>query len=374
MKTISLPKIFVSFFLIVLFSGIVIPFTTDCKTSRSASVKNIPEIHGIYGSPVPFWDKGFSLNQLNVNAIFLNWHSITEKLMERARVEGLMVFAEFPLLNGKNYVEKHPEAWAVDQNGEKVGSATWFMGVCPTEPGFKEYRKSELRELLNRFDLDGIWLDYVHWHAQFEDPEPVLPETCFCDNCLNAFQTYTGLEIPEGTNAVKAKWILTNYDHEWRDWRCFVIADWIKEMRSIVKKDNPEAILGIYHCPWNDDEFAGARRRILGIDYDMLRKVTDVFSPMIYHGRMGREPGWVGDNIAWFCKKLGVKTDSFPKVWPIIQAYDDPDIISPEEFENVLRDGLSGGTTGVMMFTSNAVAESGQKTEVMKKVYSGRAF
>ena len=108
-----------------------------------------------------------------------------------------MVFAEFATLNGKNYVEEHPEAWAINEKGEKVQAATWFMGVCPTEPGFRQYRFDQLRNLLLKYDLDGVWMDYVHWHAQFEDPEPILPETCFCDHCLDQFSVYSGIEIPD---------------------------------------------------------------------------------------------------------------------------------------------------------------------------------
>jgi len=45
------------------------------------------EIRGIYGSPDPFWNRNISLNQLNVNAIFLNWHYINPELMERVKEE-----------------------------------------------------------------------------------------------------------------------------------------------------------------------------------------------------------------------------------------------------------------------------------------------
>ena len=61
----------------------------------------------------------------------------------------------------------------------------------------------------------------------------------------------------------------------------------------------------------------------------------------------------------------------FPKVWPIVQAYNDPNAISPGEFEKVLRYGSGAQATGVMMFTSNSVAEDEKKIETMKKVYTG---
>jgi hypothetical protein len=79
----------------------------------------------------------------------------------------------------KNYVDEHPEAWAINEKGERVEAATWFMGVCPTDPDSGNIVFTQLQDLLGEFDLDGVWMDYVHWHAQFEDPDPILPETCF---------------------------------------------------------------------------------------------------------------------------------------------------------------------------------------------------
>jgi len=96
------------------------------------------EIRGIYGNPKPFWDKGINLSDLGVNAVFVHSGSITHEMVNRARSEGMKVFAEFATLNGKNYVEQHPEAWAINDKGQKVEAATWFMGVCPTEPGFRQ--------------------------------------------------------------------------------------------------------------------------------------------------------------------------------------------------------------------------------------------
>lgn len=328
------------------------------------------EIRGIYGSPEPFWKKDLKLSELGVNAIFLHNGSINDAMMKRAKAEGLKVFAEFATLNGKNYVDKHPEAWAIDKNGNKVEAATWFMGVCPTEPGFKQHRFNELRTLLRKFPLDGVWMDYLHWHAQFEDPEPMLPETCFCESCLSSFQSATRIKVPEGSTSQKAEWIITNKDSAWRNWRCSVIAGWVRDFKRILKEEKPGALLGVYHCPWDDDDFNGARRYNLGLDYDSLKGIVDVFSPMVYHGRMGKSPEWVKENIEWFSQRLDIKPATFPKIWPIVQAYNDPKIISAYEFEKVLLYGVSGNASGVMMFTSNAVAEDEKKIAVMTKVYT----
>src|SRR4030095_6232176 len=72
------------------------------------------EIRGIYGSPEPFWKKNLRVDELGVNSVLVHDRSITDSMMTRAKAEGLKVFAEFATLNGKDYVNEHPEAWAVD--------------------------------------------------------------------------------------------------------------------------------------------------------------------------------------------------------------------------------------------------------------------
>lgn len=326
-------------------------------------------IKGVYGSPKALWDKGYTLQNLGVNSIFVHSGSLTPEVVERAKSENAYVFAEFATLNGKNYVDKHPEAWAINEKGEKVEAASWFMGVCPTEPGFRKYRMDQLRRLLTDYDLDGVWMDYVHWHAQFEDLEPILPETCFNDSCLASFSKDTGVQIPMGTRTEKAAWILRNVVEKWRDWRCNVIYDWAKEMKDELNRLRPGALLGLYHCPWTDAEFNNARQRILGLDYSLLKKTVDVFSPMVYHERMGRKATWVAENVIWLGEKLDVQENGYPKIWPIVQAHNDPGMVSPSEFVTVLKGGLAGKSTGVMMFTTNAVAGDEEKAEVMKTLY-----
>ncbi len=322
-------------------------------------------VRGTYADPKTFWGTGARLDDYGVNAIFVHSGSITPALIERARSEGARVFAEFATLNGRGYVDKHPEAWPLNERGEKAPAATWFMGACPTEPGFRAYRRGQLEDLLERFDLAGVWLDYLHWHAQFEDPRPVLPETCFSDTCLAAFSKHAKLKLPEGATAEKARWILSRHEAAWRDWRTRVIEDWAAEFRAIVKRKRPGALIGNYQCPWTDDEFQGARRRVLGLDLDRLSKVFDVLSPMVYHGRMGRPPSWVGEYVQWLAKR----TTGGPKIWPIVQAHNDPGVITAAEFDEVLRLGASGGATGVMMFTIRSVAEDAAKLEVLRRRY-----
>lgn len=326
-------------------------------------------VKGIYGNPNVLLEKGFSFQQLGINAIFVHKGSITPALMNVARQQNAKVFAEFPLLNGKEFLQSNPEAWPIDSNGNRSPQADWFMGICPSNPGFRKYREEQLRTLLNTYKLDGVWLDYVHWHAQFESADPILPETCFCSYCLKDFSSSLQLTLPDGNTKTKASWILKEKDAAWRKWRSDVITGWVKDFKKIVRLHDPNTKLGIYYCPWYPDDFNGALYRNLGLDMAELYRHADVLSPMIYHGRMGRKPEWVKEYLDFLNQEIIYNNEKGAAIWPIVQASNEPIIISPEEFRRVMLMGMSHPSTGVMMFSTGAFREDSLKIEVMKELY-----
>ena len=322
-------------------------------------------IKGIYGNPGALLKEGYSFRELGVNAIFVRSVSLDESLVRTAREQHVQVFVEFPTLNGKGYVEHHPEAWPVDETGAKSPAADWFMGVCPTDPGFKAHRVAQLRDILNTYTVDGIWLDYLHWHAQFETPDPILPETCFCRRCVQTFGSDAGIDIPEGDTPAQAQWILTNQDDAWRQWRRDVLTEWVSDLDSEVSSMQPHAMLGIFHCAWYPDDFEGALGRIMGIDLKALSQIADAFSPMLFHRMMDRPVSWVSDYPAWLRTHIGKET----RIWPIVQAHNKPGTVTAEEFANVLSNGGAHPSSGVMMFSEQSLLADPAKIEVMKEFY-----
>ena len=105
------------------------------------------------------------------------------------------------------------------------------MGTCPTDPGFRAFRMDELRTLLSEHEVDEVWMDYLHWHAQFEDPYPMLCKTCFNESCLDSFQFASDIQVRGDTTAEKAEWIL---------------------LHAIVKEIRPAALVGNYQAAWQD--------------------------------------------------------------------------------------------------------------------------
>lgn len=341
-----------------------------CSESESTGQSDEqPFIKGVYGNPGTLLEAGYAFDELGLNAIFVRSISLNNELFETAENQNVQVFVEFPTLLGRNYVEEHPDAWPIDETGEKSPPADWFMGVCPTDPDFKEFRSDQLREVLDTYEVGGIFLDYVHWHAQFETADPILPETCFCDRCTAKFAEQSGLDIPGTDIAARAEWILENADPQWRDWRNLILNEWMTDMKTIVKERQPEALVGIFYCSWYPGDHDGALYKTLGIDVEAFAEIADVLSPMLFHKMKERETEWVSDYTSWLGNLIETSVEDKPLVWPIVQAHDSPVEVSPEEFRQVLVEGSKPPSTGIMMFSDQSLLDNREKIEVMRQFY-----
>jgi hypothetical protein len=344
-----------------------------------------PFTKGVYGNPDALLQAGYRFDSLGINAVFVRSISLNPSFYNSAKDQGAKIYVEFPTLNGKGYIEQYPDAHPIDRLGLPSPPADWFMGVCPTHPGFKEHRSQQLREILQEYQVDGIFLDYVHWHAQFETPDPILPETCFCDRCTSLFGKEINSEIPGSNITQKADWILSNQDKAWRKWRADILNGWVVDMGEIVKAEQPKSKLGVFYCSWYPADYDSALYKNLGIDPFAFAQSADVLSPMLFHSMKDRPISWVGEYVAWLGEHLEkdektIRNDSLdlkediakapsPLIWPIVQAYNNPQVISPEDFNEVLRQGSKKPASGIMMFSAESIAQEPAKVEVLKTYY-----
>lgn len=326
-------------------------------------------IKGIYGNPGTLLTAGYHFGELGMNAVFVRSISLNEYFYKATIDQHCKIFVEFPTLNGKNYLARHPNAWPIDAHGAQSPPADWFMGICPTDPDFREYRANELKEILNNYKVDGIFLDYFHWHAQFETKNPILPETCFCQRCIDTFSEKKDIIVPAGETPLRASWILNNEDTAWRQWRSEVLTSWARDMKAIIHEIQPEALMGIFYCSWYPEDYDHALYRILGIDIPAIAEIADVLAPMLFHKMKDRQPHWVGEYIQWLGAYTASEKNAKPLIWPIVQSHNNPSEVSPEEFSKVLNEAMKPPASGIMMFSDQSLLENPEKIEVMKQVY-----
>lgn len=336
------------------------------SSGRSPATKTMERTgcRGVFGSPQPLWDLGITLREAGIDAVFVGHGALDRETVARCRREGARVYAEFGLFQGKKIAEARPELWPIGADGQRLKPQNWYLGLCPDQDAFRKEKLAELAEVVRKFDVDGVWLDFIRYPGHWEVRAPRLPHSCFCDRSLARFARAARLKLPEGDTAARAAWILTEHADAWTRWKCAQIADFARDARRIVKAVRPDALLGAFVVPWRPDEHDGAIRTILGQDYARLARHIDVFSPMVYHRMVGRPADWVGEFAAY------TRAATRRPAWPIVQAVDAPpgERLGTEELAAALQQSLTHGD-GAIVFTLQALLESPEKLEATRRSY-----
>ncbi len=323
---------------------------------------------GIFGSPEYLWKKGRQLPDYHINAVFMSHGEITEDLLRRCHREGAKVYAEFGIFMGPDMAARYPELWPINEKGERERQDEWYLGLCPNVKWFRDEKIELIRRLAAEHDIDGVWLDFIRYPGHWELPQPRLEQSCFNAPCLQAFREFSGLTLPEGAIATKAEFILSQHKAEWMRFKCETILSFCREARAALKGERPEALLGAFVVPWTEEDHDDAIHEVMAQDFSQLAQVLDVLSPMSYHAMCGCPVEWVGR----FNEYLGAKTQC--DVWPVVQAterearYGDAPV-DAETFRQALIQGLSGGSTGVLMFRLLDCTDDNGKLKVVEDVY-----
>ncbi len=368
----SLPK---ATGLAVVVLNLCVCFATAQPPGRSERRSHI-EIRGIYGGvPTQIFDRGSSFEDFGVNAIWIGSGSVKRELVERlkARSKELKVFAEFNTMHEASYLRDHPDARPIGPDGKVAPAPDGWQGVCPTHPGYRRDRMRAFRRALAAAPIDGIWLDYHHAQASWEQAEPNLPDTCFCDRCLAQFEKDTAVVLPAGPTTERSRRLLGIDKKAWVGWRCDVFSDWVREFREILDRERPGALLGTFHCPWSPSDFDGAIENKLAIDLRAQAKYLDVLSVMPYHARFGHadDPAWISRQTKLLGQSLGITGQPHErlKIWPIVQISDWGAKVSASQVREVLDHGMRLPATGVMVFVWGTLHPQWEKVEEVRKVY-----
>lgn len=335
-------------------------------------------LRGIYGGvPQEILDSGRSLREFGVDAVWLGAGSITPERLAQLRAEDVQVYAEFNTLHVAAYVQAHPDAAPVGPDGKVSPPPDGWQGVCPTHEAYRASRMDAFRTLLASSAVDGVWLDYHHSHASWEQATPNLPDTCFCDRCLRRFQADTGIRLPEAPTPERARLLLTTHHDRWVRWRLDLFTDWVREFAAIRDAVRPGALLGTFHNAWSDEDEGGARLTKLAIDLEAQAAYIDVFSPMPYHARFGHadDPAWIGRQVRWLGERLGIRgvPGERHRIWPIVQVADWGTPVPLTQVDEVLRQGAATPATGVLVFNWGGLRQAPAKIEAIGETFRALA-
>ena len=357
---------------------IAVAVASGCAPAHAQVIAPIVPVRGIYGGvPQEIIDSGRSLREFGVDAVWLGSGSYTAERLAWLRAQQVRAYAEFNTLHVAEYLKAHPDAAPIGTDGRVAPPPDGWQGICPTHEGYRADRMQAFRTLLETFAIDGVWLDYHHAHASWEQATPNTPDTCFCERCLRRFQTDTAITLPHVPTSERAALLLSRHRDAWVRWRLNVFTDWVREFRDIRDRVRPGVLLGTFHNPWSDDDFGGARLEKLAIDLKGQAAFVDVFSPMPYHARFGHatDAAWISRQLNWLGESLGITgvPGERLRIWPIVQISDWGEPVAIEQIDEVLRRGASAPATGVIVFAWSGLRAQPQKVDAIGRTFRAMA-
>ena len=161
----------------------------------------------------------------------------------------------------------HPDWCLRDKDGHAVSTPGWYGPpdsgdkMCPRSPYVDELMIPQLMELIERYEVDGLWIDGDLW----------IMETCYCDRCRKAFKDKTGIvEPPRDPSDVNWSkwWNFTRESYEaYATYYCdavhgfkpgvLIASNWIQGFRYPGKPEVPSDWISGDALAIGKDPFAG---------------------------------------------------------------------------------------------------------------------
>lgn len=271
--------------------------------------QSIPLLFGPYGSnALPFIAE---FEQYGANTLW--FHGFNADAFDACARYKIAPCVEFKTFRA-DFAE-HPELIPIGVDGKPIRYGKLVQGVCLSQQAFLDETEANLLAGLGAFQPTGIWLDYLTYAGWFEEPTPDLQESCFCAACVADFCETTGIDAASPTE------ILAHYQGAWTQHKCERVANYALHYANLIRSHLPNCVVGAYMCPWTPPEFDGALTRIFAQDYQLFTPAIDVFTPLIYGTKSGREAGWGSKWLA--AAQTFVPAER--KVQLILDALDFPD-------------------------------------------------
>lgn len=242
--------------------------------------RTLPRLYGPYGRNA--LDVADQLAPHGANACW--FHMFDATAFELCARHNLAACVEFKTFRAD--FDQHPELIPIGVDGKPIRYGRLVQGVCLSQREFLAQTEAALVAGARAFQPAGIWLDYLTYAGWFEEPDPDLQESCFCQACIDEFCTATQVD------ATTPAQILAHHAATWTQHKCARIAAFGAHYAQIIRNHLPNCLVGAYMCPWTPDEFDGALRRIFAQDYALLAPSIDIFTPLIYAQKSGRQPDW----------------------------------------------------------------------------------
>ena len=325
----------------------------------------------IYEASPPFDGLFRQWKDLGINTLF-----VSETLLKngdfraQARANDMPLFLIYPVFQSPEAIKEDPGLAAITASGAPARDE-WVEFVCPARDEYLQRKADQLKSLVRDCDPYAVSLDFIRyfvfWEKVAPDRSPAsLPQTCFCPVCLAGFQKEMGVALPASlaSAADKSSWILGTHGSEWTEWKCRTIARAVERLAKAAREVNPSVKVNLHAVPWRRDDFGGAIRSVAGQDFVRLAPFVDLISPMCYHHMVRQTPAWIHDVVSDISARTGAKVLASTQV---SEAYVEQ-ALPPDEFRAATEEALKPPSTGVVLWSWDALAKSPEKQAVLRRL------
>ena len=204
----------------------------------------------------------------------------------RLKAAGIRVHAWLPVHLNRKAAADHPDWRMLSQNG--TPSDDW---ISPSHPEVRADHRRTVVSLLDRYDLDGLHLDYIRYPDLNHD---------YSEAALETFTRATGFQL--NTDRPVETLLTTRYS-DWTDWRAEQIAAVVTETRDILRRSpRPGASLSAALLAQSPESYRV--REYFGQNFGRLAADLDILIPMTYHKEERRSVDWIPE--ALFAARVAV--------------------------------------------------------------------
>lgn len=333
---------------------------------------------GFFSSP-PNTESLNAIVDLNLDMVFIPFHEASAQNLEKIQKSksDVKINVEVSVFAGKELLEKFPDALPVEVSGLKT-EKEGYVGVCPTHLGVRSECLKKIDDLLS-LNPDGIWLDFIRYPTKWNEPDPYILDTCYCDRCLKLFSEYIGESIVGNTLEEKALLIDGSYYIEWLEFKTSQITTMVKEVKDKITASGKNIKLGLFAVPWEDKEYGAGIKRIIAQDFEQLSGVVDEFSPMLYHKMCGKPVEWIKQKVDYFWNfqkpflpliQTGAGISASLRPFSEVGGGVTNVAISTAEFKKSLELASQKPSQGVCIFFLEDLVKQSEKYEAVKKFFN----
>ncbi len=118
--------------------------SAPAQTPTSTNARPWIAVRGIYGGfPSQILDRGESLAEYGVNAIWVGSGGLKAEQIDRYHKLGVQVFAEFNSMHAAQYLKESPDAAPTGPDGQPSPPPNGWQGVSPFHAGYRREREEK---------------------------------------------------------------------------------------------------------------------------------------------------------------------------------------------------------------------------------------